>query len=718
MAKAGRKPLGSITSRATATSLLALAAVTLIGAADRTLPGATIVDGALIANEADGTNWPSYGRTYTEDHYSPLEQINAGTVGRLKLAWALDVDVPQRPDAQPVEAGGVIYQTVGLSVIHAVEAETGKLLWQYDPDVASVAGDKLRPSWGIRGLAIWKGKVIFGTQDGRLIALDSRDGKPLWSTQTLPQSDESTITGAPRVFGDKVVIGYAGAERHSIRGGVSAYDAESGKFLWRFYTVPGDPAKGFENEAMAMAAKTWSGEWWKYGGGGTVWNAMTYDPELDRLYIGTGNGGPWNYRIRNPDGGDALFLASIVALDGKTGKYVWHYQQNPNEAWDYNATMDIQMATLPIDGRPRKVLMQAPKNGFYFVLDRETGKLISAEKIGKVTWASGYDLKSGRPIETPGARYDKPTLQWPGTFGVHNWQPMAYSPKARLTFIPSIHMADAYASEELDAKNWKPEKNAWNTGLSWGMTGDNGVKVPSEEFSSSLQAWDPVAQKRVWSIPNPGIVNGGAMATAGGLVFQGLVDGTFNAYDAATGRKLWSFPAGVAVLGAPITYSVNGRQYVTVMAGPPSGSPASILPQQAKYGWRYRDHPRRLLTFVLDGKGKLPATAPPGPEEPLMARDLEPKAELAKTGEASFNKNCMTCHGVGVVASGAGPDLRASAIPLDADAFRQIVHEGALLTRGMPRFSEIDEAELTSLRHYIRQQALNPTASSSSGKGP
>jgi quinohemoprotein ethanol dehydrogenase len=537
-------------------SLLASAA-----AGSNDLPGASIVDQALIADEADGVNWPSYGRTYSENHYSPLEQVNTGTIGRLRLAWSLNVAPMQRSDAQPLEAGGIVYATAGLSIVHAVEAVTGKLLWSYDPQVTAVAGTKMRPSWGVRGLALWKGKVIVGTQDGRLIALDAKEGALLWTTQTIDTDNEATITGAPRVFGNRVVIGYAGAERANVRGAVAAFDAETGKFLWRFYTVPGNPADRSEDKTMAMAAKTWSGQWWEFGGGGTVWNAMTYDPELDRLYIGTGNGGPWNWKIRNPDGGDALFLASIVALDAKTGAYVWHHQQNPNEAWDYNSTMDIAMATIPIDGKPRKVLMQAPKSGFYFILDRQTGKLLSAEKIGKVTWASGYDLKTGRPVEAPNIRYqDKPLLIWPGTFGVHNWQPMSFSPKSRLTFIPSIHQADAYAAQGIDPTSWKPDPNNWNTGLSWSVVGPSAVKVPEAEFHSYLQAWNPVTQTRAWRVETPGIVNGGTMATGGGLVFQGHIDGTFNAYDAANGRKLWTFPAGVSVLGAPISYSVRGKQ--------------------------------------------------------------------------------------------------------------------------------------------------------------
>jgi len=687
---------------------LSLASAITLAANGTALPGASIVDAALLSNEGDGDDWPSYGRTYSENHYSPLAEIDRSTVGRLKLAWSADLEAMQRSDAQPLEAGGVVYVASGLSVVQAFDAASGTRLWRFDPEVAAVAGEKMRPQWGIRGLALWKGKVIVATPDGRLIALDAKNGRKLWSTQTIPTDDESAITGAPRVGGGIVFIGFGGAERRAIRGAVQAFDAETGKFLWRFHTVPGDPAKGFENAAMEMAAKTWSGEWWKHGGGGTVWNAMTYDPELGRLYIGTGNGGPWDYRIRNPKGGDALFLASIVALDAKTGKYIWHYQQNPNEAWDYNSTMDIAMATLPIEGKPTKVLMQAPKNGFYFVLNRETGKLISAEKIGRVDWAIGYDLKTGRPIEAPNARYDTARILWPGTFGVHNWQPMAYSPKSRLTFIPSIKMADAYSSDPKSVKDWKSEPNAWNSGITWAPGAS--LRVPTEEFSSSLQAWNPVTQKRAWQVPNPGIINGGVLATGGELVFQGLLDGTLNAYDAANGKKLWSFQAGVSVLGAPISYRVGGRQYVTVMTGPPSGSAAAVLPQQAKFGWRYRDHPRRLLTFVLDGRGVLPPAPPPGPERPLASDALKPDPKLASVGEASFNKNCMTCHGIGAVASGAAPDLRASAIVLDGDAFAQVVKEGALLPAAMPKFAEIDDRELLALRHYVRREANGASA--------
>jgi len=686
-------------------------------------PGGGKPDSWLISPDDKGEYWASYGRTYNEDHFSSADQIDTSNVARLGLEWAYDIDVPLRADSQPLFADGKVYIATGLSVVQAIEAKTGRTIWRYDPGVAKVAGKKLYPSWGIRGLALWKDKVIFGTQDGRLMALDARDGKELWSTQTLgpdvDQSGEATITGAPRVFDGKVLIGFGGAERGSVRGAISCYDAETGKRLWRFYTVPGDPAKGFENAAMKMAAQSWSGEWWKFGPGGTVWNAITYDPEFRRIYVGTGNGGPWNWKIRNPKGGDALFLNSIIALDADTGEYVWHYQENPNEAWDYNAAMDITLAELEIDGKPRKVLMQAPKNGFLYVIDRATGKLVSAEKLGKVTWAEGVDLKSGRPIEKPGIRYENgPVVLWPGTFGIHNWQPMSFSPRTGLLYIPAIRQADAYSSEGVDTANWKPTENAWNTGM--GDVSAVKQELASAEFSSSLLAWDPVRKKAAWQIPTPGIVNGGTMATGGGLVFQGLIDGTFNAFDAASGARLWSFDAGVSVLGAPITYVLDGVQYVTVLAGPPSGAAAGSLTSQAKFGWRY-EHPRRLLTFRLDGKARLPETAPPGPATPIADPPgaARASADQAAQGAALYGNRCGACHGVGAVASGGAPDLRASGIPLDPDTFANVVQGGLLLSRGMPGFPDLDGKELEALRLYIRGQATGGgKASQGQGAGP
>ena len=664
------------------------------------------VDTRSLASESDGTNWASYGRTYSEDHYSPLSEITASNVAHLGLAWSADLEVLQRADSQPLAVGGIVYVAAGLSIVQAFDAANGHRLWRYDPQVAKVAGVKLRGSWGIRGLAFWKGRVLVATGDGRLLALDARTGKLLWSTQTLDKKMDptggATITGAPRVFDEKVVIGSAGGDWWA-RGALSCFDVRTGKLLWRFYTVPGNPAEGFENKAMEMAAKTWSGEWWKFGGGGTVWDGITYDPDFKRIYIGTGNGDPQNWKIRNPEGGDNLFLDSIVALDANTGEYVWHYQLNPNDAWDFDATMNMVLAELTIRGKARKVLMQAAKNGFFYVIDRETGKVISADEFERVTWAERIDLTTGRPVENPGIRYEKgPVLIWPGKLGAHGWQPMSYSPETHLAYIPTARYAGIYSSEGVNPATWAADPKSWNSGMS--TAAPAGLKLPVEEFKSYLQAWDPVRQTAVWKVVLPSMASSGTLASAGGLVFQGSADGTFNAYDASAGTKLWSFNARVAVLGSPMSYSVRGHQCITVLSGPPSGTTAT--PESAKFGWQHRDHLRRILTFALDAHGELPATAPPRFAKPLLGDGSEPgPASVVTRGAGLYARNCLACHGVGAVSGGAAPDLRESPILLVRDAFRQIVQAGALESHGMPKFAEMSDDDLAAIQHYIRAQA-------------
>jgi quinohemoprotein ethanol dehydrogenase len=669
------------------------------------------VDESMLANEHDARNWASYGRTFSEDHYSPLDQINTASVPRLSLAWYHDLETGQRTDSQPLEAGGVVFVATGLSIVRALDARTGKLLWRYDPEVGKVAGAKLRSGWGIRGLALWGSRVYVGTQDGRLIALDSKSGKLVWSVATLDKDDETTITGAPRAFNGKVLIGFAGGDRRGSRGAVNCYDAATGKRLWRFYTVPGDPSKGFENEAMRMAAKTWSGEWWKNGGGGVVWNAMTYDAEFNRVYLGTGNGDAWNPSIRNPQNGDNLFLASVVALDANTGHYIWHYQENPNEAWDYDATMDMELATLSIAGRLRKVLLHAPKNGFLYVLDRSNGRLISAEKIGKVTWAERIDLRTGRPVEYPGIRYEKkPKLIWPGYYGLHNWPPMSFSPRDLLVFVPTINMATYYNMDGVDPKTWTPQKNSWTTGV-----GDIDTNLPVDEFSSSLLAWNPITKKEVWRVPTVGLWGGGTMATAGALVFQGQRDGTFNAYNTHNGSKVWTFHAGSAVTGAPISFRVDGVQYITVLAGPPAGA-ADNQVDAGRYGWRYRS-PRRVLTFAIDGNEVLPPTPRLGPVVPLLGGPPA-NPDMAKAGATLFGAHCTNCHGSGAVSGSNAPDLRASPIALSTDTFAHVVRDGALVAFGMPSYEELSSADLEALRNYIRSRAEGKSTEPANLNGP
>ena len=651
------------------------------------------VDGAALANEAAGSDWAAYGRTYSEQRFSPLDQINRQTVAKLGLAWSLEL--PEwNVSSAPVEADGVIYIAVGFSVIYAVDAVSGKLLWSYDPKIDP---QKMRMAWGIRGLAFWKGKVIAGVQDGRLFALDARSGQLLWDTLTTQPGDNRYITGAPRVFNGKVIVGHGGADFGHVRGYVSTYDVDTGKLLWRWYIVPGDPAKGFENKAMEMAAKTWTGEWWKYGGGGTAWNALTYDPELNRVYIGTGNGGPWNRKLRSPGGGDNLFLCSVVALDADTGEYLWHYQTTPGESWDFTSTMDIVMATIPIDGKPRKVLLHAPKNGFFYVLDRETGKLISAAKLGKVTWARGIDMASGRPIEVPGVRYeDGEALMWPGSGGVHNWQPMSFSPDTGLTYVPAHEMPGYYNDKGFDPKTYDMDRD--------GPMGLNGFHddIPKSAGSSSLIAWNPATQKKAWEIALPGATNGGVMSTHGGLVFQGQSDGRFVARDDRTGAVLWSTDLGVGTQAPPITYTVGGRQYVSILAGW-AGGQMLLGSLSAQHGWVGRDHPRRLLTYVLDGSAQLPPSPPPS--QPVVVDDPSFKVDpaLSLKGRGLYDK-CLICHGTGAVAGGFAPDLRASGVPLSADAFAAVL-AGGLASHGMPPFPELTAQDQTALRHYIRDRA-------------
>ena len=652
-----------------------------------------------LSGSALAADWPGYGGTANELHYSPLDAITPTTVGRLRPTWSTTLDVP-RANSEPIEVNGIVYVAAGLSIVQAFDARSGKRLWRYDPEVGKVSGLKLRLSWGVRGMAYADGRVYVGTQDGRLIGIDAGTGKPVWSVQTTDGPDDGRyITGAPRTFNGKVLIGHGGADFSPVRGYVTCYDAATGKQLWRFYTVPGNPAKGFEDDTQAMAARTWSGEWWKYGGGGTVWNAMTFDAELNRVYLGTGNGAPWNWKLRNPAGGDALFLASIVALDADTGAYQWHYQQNPNEAWDYNATSDMPLATLAINGRPRKVLMQAPKNGFYYVIDRETGKLISAEKLGKVTWAERIDVASGRPVERADIRYQHGlTEMWPGNLGLHNWPPMSFSPRSGLVYIPTLESGGLFGDEGVDPRSWRHTPGAFNSAL--GPQYGEGVAPTAK---TELLAWDPVRQRRVWSVPTPSPWNGGTLATAGGLVFQGHIDGTLNAYDALTGQKVWSYAVGNAVLGAPISYSVGDRQYIAVISAPPAGALA-VLEGANAYGWRYRDHPARLLTFALDGKATLPALPKPGAEKPILDPAFKVDAALAGEGAIVYY-NCLACHGSNGISMGSAPDLRASAIALSDTAFKAVVHEGTLVARGMPAYGELSDHQLLSLRHYLRSEA-------------
>ncbi len=664
----------------------------------------TTVDNKAIADEQSGANWLSFGRTYSESHYSPLDQINAQTVGRLGLAWTLDLDVNNSITA-PLAVDGVIYLGAGHGVIHAIDAKTGKLLWRHDAGAMQRNPEKLRVAWGIRGIAYWKGRVYAGTSDGRLIALDAKDGSEAWSVQTVDPKDGATINGAPRVFNGKVVIGFAGGDFSPLRGYVTAYDAGTGRKLWRFFVVPPKPGlKDGEvsDDALAKAGDTWTGEWWKYGGGGAVWNSITYDQDFNRLYFGTGNGTPMNWKIRSPRGGDNLFIASVVAVDADTGKYAWHYQTTPGDSWDYDSATDITLAQLTIDGQPRKVALHAAKNGFLYVIDRADGKLLSAEKLGTVTWAERVDLATGKPVLAPGAKYEKKNiLMWPSFQAVHHWTPQAFSPRTGWLYVPTLEMPAEFGDGGADHSNYSPRIRTTDY---TGFPSSGGPGVPRDAGHSVLKAWDPVAKRAIWSVETPGISNGGALATAGDLVFQGLADGHFHAYDAKDGKDLWSFFAGVAATGVPISFSVEGRQYVAVTAGPLGGSTAAFGPISGRWGWDARIHPRRLLVFTLDGAARLPPTPPPQPAVPLAGEGFSVDAGKAKQGAFEY-EHCTLCHGMGIVAGGIAPDLRASPVLLSKEAFVRVVREGSLAARGMPPFPELSDAQLEALQHYVRQKA-------------
>ena len=670
--------------------------------------GARVIDNAALSDEADGANWPAYGRTFSEGHYSPLTQIDSNNVGHLGLLWSLDLEVTTSITA-PVAVDGVLYLAAGYGVVYAVDAQTGRPLWRYDSRAPEVAGAKLRVGWGIRGIAYWKNRVYAGTTDGRLLALNAADGKLAWSVRTVDPDNGAVISGAPRAFNGKIVIGFSGGDFGPLRGYVTAYDAQSGRLAWRFYFIPGKPGtrdRAASDAVMPMAARTWSGEWWKYGGGGAVWNAMTYDFELNRLYVGTGNGTPMNWKIRSPHGGDNLFVASVVALDADTGRYVWHYQTTPGDSWDYDSTSDMTLATLDIQGRPRKVILHAAKNGFFYIIDRQDGRLISAQKLGTVTWADHVDLQTGRPVLVPNARYESQSVVlWPSFQAVHHWLPQSFSPQTGFVYEPTLEMPAEFGDTGVDIHHWQPRVNTPDySGLTVG-----GGDVPADAGHSVLKAWDPVAARVVWQVETPGISNGGTLATAGDLVFQGLADGYLHAYGARDGKDLWKFFAGVAVTGVPITYSVEGRQYISVTSGPLSGATAAFGSISARWGWDPRRHPRRLLTFALDGKAQLPPTAPRAAAVPLDNAALQLDPAKVKAGEREYG-HCTLCHGMGVIAGGIAPDLRASPVLLSQEAFAHVVREGALQTRGMPQFAELTDEQLDSLRQFVRQRARDALA--------
>ena len=671
-----------------------------IAVAQRTSARPADVDHERLLNaDREPENWMTWGRTYSEQRFSPLDQIHDGNVGTLGLAWYFDLGTDRAIEGTPLVIDGVMYLTSAWNLTYALDAATGELIWSYDPEVPAEWGGNSCCGVGSRGLAAWEGKIVIATLDGRLIALDAANGEPLWSTQTFSQDFPYAITGAPRVFDGRVLIGNGGAEL-GVRGYVTAYDVETGEQLWRFYTVPGNPADGFESPILEMAAETWNGEWWKWGGGGTVWDSIVYDPELDYIYIGVGNGSPWVQAYRSPGGGDNLFLASIVAVEAGTGEYVWHYQQVPGEQWDFTATQPMILAELEIEGRERRVLMQAPKNAFFYVLDRETGELLSAEEFAPNFWASHVDLATGRPVINPAAWYDtEPVLMTPSPPGAHNWQPMSYSPLTGLVYFPVQEVWMPYARDPdfpVDAPRGFRIGNGWGGAL--GPAGQRAMAIAQERARGWLTAWDPVRQREAWRVDYSGTGSGGVLATAGNLVIQGTVDDTVAIYRADSGEKLWEALVNTEPAAGPISYAVDGEQYIAVNAG-----------MHGMAAGRFGAGPAaradgRVLAFRLGGTATLPplvetvSTLPPPPVPDVGA-------DVIEAGNAAYHRVCAGCHGMRAVGGGVIPDLRHMSAATHAE-FDAIVLEGTRTDRGMIGFADlISEAEARAIHAFVIARA-------------
>jgi quinohemoprotein ethanol dehydrogenase len=671
------------------------------------LGGAAAVDGASIIHaDRHPGEWLTYGRTYSQQRYSPLTQINDHNIARLGLAWDYDIPGDRRvQESTPLIVGSVMYLTTAWSRVVALDAATGRKLWMFHPHVPRSADAHGCCDVANRGVAVWRGRVYVGTYDGRLIALSAKTGKPLWSVRTADSAKGYTITGAPIVVKGRVIIGNGGGE-FGTRGYVTAYDARTGREDWRFYTVPGRPGvrDGAASDAVLdrIARPTWHGRYWKFGGGGNVWDSMAYDPSLDLLYIGTGNGSPWNGAVRSP--GDNLFITSILALRPETGRYVWHFQEVPRDVWDYDADQQIILADIKVGGRVRRVLLQAPKDGIFYVLDRATGRFVSGKPYTPINWARGLDA-SGRPIENTGRLYDvtgKPTLAMPGAAGGHNWQPMAYDPATGLVYLPVSAMAFNYAG----AKRVTMRKLGWNTGDDFAALPENPQAVAQIEktLTGYLVAWNPATQHEVWRVPLGTPWNGGVVATAGNLVFQGDSMGRFSAYRATDGRRLWSVRTHTGIVAPPVTYEVDGRQYVAVEIGW-GGAFALAAGQLALDSQVDEGNVPRLLVFALGGARAMP----PPPPRPRLTPDppqVVATPEAIALGKARFQSLCSVCHGDSAVSGGVLPDLRYAGALAHPGLWQRIVHDGLLASGGMVSFaSQLSPHDIEAIRDYVIHRA-------------
>jgi PQQ-dependent dehydrogenase (methanol/ethanol family) len=676
-------------------------------------PTTAFIDDERIKNaESEPGNWLSFGRTYEEQRHSPLTQVNKETVGQLGLAWYKDMNTNRALEATPIVVDDTMFFTSTWSRVYAVDARTGETKWSYDPKVPGEWARKACCDVVNRGVAVYKGRVYVGTLDGRLVSLDAATGSVVWEVDTLiDRTRFYTITGAPRVANGKVFIGNGGAE-FGVRGYVTAYDAESGDEVWRFFTVPGDPSLPFEHPEMELAAETWKGgSWWEFGGGGTVWNSIVYDPDFNNVYLGVGNGSPWTRVIRSPGGGDNLFLSSVVALDADTGSMKWYYQTTPGDNWDFTAVQDMALADMEVDGEMRKVLLQAPKNGFFYVLDRKDGKLLRANPFATVTWASHVDMETGRPVENPELDYTKKE-QWvlPGPLGAHNWQAMSVDEEAGVVYIPAQDNPLIYGMSEdwTQSGLYKRNPGGWNTGLEFGritqLVLDNIADQPTPK--GYLKAFDPLTGEDKWVVEIPHYWNGGVLSSAGGLVFQGDALGMFTAYDKDTGDALWQFNTYTSMLAPPITFEIDGEQFVSVLTGTGGGDlfGGEPLPPVAEHASLTYNNYGRLLVFKIGGTEQLPVPTVRDRSIPVQA-DLVASNDQIAAGERHYNTYCAVCHGLAVRSGGSIPDLRRMSEGTHT-AFNQIVQDGLLAANGMSAFDDVLSGEdTTMIHHYVRARA-------------
>ncbi len=679
------------------------------------------VDTNRISTASAADEWLTYGGTYDEQRHSSLIDVNKETVADLGVAWTYDLATNRGVESTPIVVDGVMYVTSAWSLVYALDAKTGEELWVYDPDVDRAVGVKACCDVVNRGVAVYDGKVFVGVIDGRLEALDAETGEVVWSKVTVDQSKPYTITGAPRVVNGKVLIGNGGAEL-GVRGYLSAYDANTGDKVWRFYTVP-NPEKQPDGEISDAAFEeignvTWGdeGAWVTDGGGGTVWDSIVYDEVNDQIIFGVGNGSPWNREFRDPSGGDNLFLSSIVAVDAETGAYKWHFQTTPGDNWDYTATQTIILADLPVgeDGEARRVAMQAPKNGFFYVLDAESGEFISGDAFVPMNWAEGLD-ENGRPIEIADARYGAvPYEQLPGPLGAHNWHPMAFNPDLNLAYIPAQEIPQAYARDP----RFETQPVGWNTGADFSagvppIAPPEVAKFLRSTLKGRLIAWDPIAREARWSVEHGNAWNGGVLSTAGGLVFQGKLNGDFVAYDAETGDKLWNHELKSGGASGPGTYMIDGEQYVTITTG--WGS-AFGLSAGFAYDETVPSTVGKVVTFKLGGTGEIA-----DPDFPMI--DKTPKADsfgdetMIAEGSVHYARNCTVCHGPLAVSSGVLPDLRWSAISGNEMAWKGVVIDGNLAANGMVSFADhLTPDQVESIRAYVLAQAHAAVPAGSGGE--